>query len=33
MDKGATHKELKRVGIVIGAIVLVVGVVIYLLSR
>jgi serine/threonine protein kinase len=33
MDKGATRNELKRVGIVIGAIVLVVSVVIYLLSR
>jgi uncharacterized membrane protein len=33
MDKGATRSEFKRVGIVIGAIVLVVGVVIYLLSR
>jgi len=33
MDKGATRNELKRVGIVIGALVLVVGVVIYLLSR
>jgi len=33
MDKGATRNEFKRVGLVIGAIVLVVGVVIYLLSR
>ena len=33
MDKGATRNELKRVGVVIGAIVLVVGSVIYLLSR
>jgi len=33
MDTGATRSEFKRVGIVIGAIVLVVGVVIYLLSR
>jgi len=33
MDKGATRNEFKRMGIVIGAIVLVVGAVIYLLSR
>jgi len=33
MDTGANRKEFKRVGIVIGAIVLVVGLVIYLLSR
>jgi eukaryotic-like serine/threonine-protein kinase len=33
MDSGATRKEFKRVGVVIGAIVLVVGAVIYLLSR
>ena len=33
MDTGATRSEFKRVGIVIGAIVLVVGAVIYLLSR
>jgi eukaryotic-like serine/threonine-protein kinase len=33
MDTGATRNEYKRVGLVIGAIVVVVGLVIYLLSR
>jgi len=33
MDTGASRKEYKRVGIVIGAIVVVVGLLIYLLSR
>jgi serine/threonine protein kinase len=33
MDTDESRREFKRVGIVIGAIVLVVGVVIYLLSR
>lgn len=33
MDVGATRKEFKRVGVVIGAIVLVLGLVLYLLSR
>jgi serine/threonine-protein kinase len=33
MDKRATHNEVKRLAIVVGAIVVVVGLVIYLLSR
>ena len=33
MDVSETHSEAKRLGIVVGAIVVVVGLVIYLLSR